>query len=377
MKLNIVYSDILNLADKIQAYLNSKNDDFDKSLNILKKVAEKFGESWSQSWIGYQSCIYYQDFRRPPQGAVFDPRFGFEPYRSINETRGDWVSYNFDDVIQCILEQANVDINNLNNIYREQQMDFDNFKSEFISIMSIFLKNNSDDTFVNAQNENAKKLIYYSRDDIIKAMAPHGTIMTGDTRAVTGGIQCPPHISILALIIALKTPYGASNDLFKIVKQVELHIKKLDKNFPVRQKTGTKVFIGHGKSKLWRELKDFIQDRMHLGWDEFNRVPIAGITNISRLSEMLNDAAIAFLVLTAEDEQIDGKLNPRMNVVHEAGLFQGRLGFEKAIVLLEHGCEEFSNINGLGQIRFPSGNIGASFEDIRLVLEREGLIDEK
>jgi predicted nucleotide-binding protein len=63
-----------------------------------------------------------------------------------------------------------------------------------------------------------------------------------------------------------------------------------------------------------------------------------------------------------------------MNVVHEAGLFQGRLGFTKAIVLLEEGCEEFSNIEGLGQIHFPKDNIKAAFEEIRRVLEREGLI---
>jgi predicted nucleotide-binding protein len=79
--------------------------------------------------------------------------------------------------------------------------------------------------------------------------------------------------------------------------------------------------------------------------------------------------------MTGEDEQADGRIHARMNVVHEAGLFQGRLGFEKAIVLLEDGCEEFSNINGLGQIRFPKGNISAVFEDIRCVLERENLVE--
>jgi predicted nucleotide-binding protein len=90
---------------------------------------------------------------------------------------------------------------------------------------------------------------------------------------------------------------------------------------------------------------------------------------------MLDDAAIAFLILTGEDEQADSKIHARMNVVHEVGLFQGRLGFEKAIVLLEEGWEEFSNINGLGQIKFPKGNITAAFEDIRRVLERENLIE--
>ena len=89
---------------------------------------------------------------------------------------------------------------------------------------------------------------------------------------------------------------------------------------------------------------------------------------------MLDAAAIAFLVMTGEDELADGDIHARMNVVHEAGLFQGRLGFTRAIVLLEEGCAEFSNIHGLGQIRFPEGNIKAAFEDIRQVLEREGII---
>ena len=137
---------------------------------------------------------------------------------------------------------------------------------------------------------------------------------------------------------------------------------------------GTNVFIGHGQSLVWRELKDFISGRVGLPWDEFNRVPIAGITNISRLSEMLDAAAIAFLVMTAEDEMADGAMQARMNVVHEAGLFQGRLGFTKAIVVFEEGCAEFSNIDGLGQLRFPKGKISAIFEDVRQVLEREGLI---
>jgi hypothetical protein len=43
-------------------------------------------------------------------------------------------------------------------------------------------------------------------------------------------------------------------------------------------------------------------------------------------------------------------------------------------VLLEEGCTEFSNIHGLGQIRFPKGNIGAAFEEVRRVLEREDVL---
>jgi predicted nucleotide-binding protein len=94
-----------------------------------------------------------------------------------------------------------------------------------------------------------------------------------------------------------------------------------------------------------------------------------------QLSPMLDAAAIASLILTAEDERADAKMQARMNVVHEVGLFQGRLGFNRAIVMLEEGCEQFSNIEGLGQIRFRAGNIKAAFHDVELVLEREGLVD--
>lgn len=136
---------------------------------------------------------------------------------------------------------------------------------------------------------------------------------------------------------------------------------------------GNRVFIGHGRSPLWRELKDFISERMRLPWDEFNREPVAGLATGERLQAMMRQAGFAFLVMTAEEEHADGTLHARMNVVHEVGLFQGCLGLRKAIVLLEEGCSEFSNITGLSQIRFPKGDIAARFEDIRRVLEREGM----
>lgn len=137
---------------------------------------------------------------------------------------------------------------------------------------------------------------------------------------------------------------------------------------------GTKIFIGHGRSADWRDLKDFLVDRLGLSYDEFNRESAAGISTSTRLEEMLDNAAFAFLVMTAEDENSEGQKQARMNVIHEVGLFQGKLGFRKAIILLECGCEEFSNIVGLGQIRFEAGRLRDKSEEIRQVLEREGIV---
>lgn len=140
---------------------------------------------------------------------------------------------------------------------------------------------------------------------------------------------------------------------------------------------GNKVFIGHGRSQEWRDLKDFLQDRLGLEWDEYNREATAGMAIKERLEEMLNQSSFALLIMTAEDEHADETIHARENVIHEVGLFQGKLGFRKAIVLLEEGCQEFSNIHGLSQIRFPKGNIMARSEEIRRVLEREGILEAK
>ena len=77
--------------------------------------------------------------------------------------------------------------------------------------------------------------------------------------------------------------------------------------------------------------------------------------------------------MTGEDVHADEAAHARENVIHEAGLFQGRLGFERAIILLEEGCSQFSNIHGLTHISFPKGDLTPAFEYIRQVLERENV----
>jgi predicted nucleotide-binding protein len=141
-----------------------------------------------------------------------------------------------------------------------------------------------------------------------------------------------------------------------------------------RRRTEQCIFIGHGHSPVWRDLKDFLFERLHLQWDEFDREAVAGDMVISRLKQMLKRATFAFLIMTAEDEHVDGKKHARENVIHEIGLFQGRLSFDRAIVLLEEGCQEFSNLHGLLHIHFPHNDILSSSEKIRKVLEHKGIL---
>lgn len=137
---------------------------------------------------------------------------------------------------------------------------------------------------------------------------------------------------------------------------------------------GKKIFVGHGRSLVWLQLKDFIRERFGLPCDEFNIEPAAGISTTARLEAMLEQAGFAFIVMTAEEKHADGRIYARPNVIHESGLFQGRLSTRRAIVLLEDGCSDFSNISGLTQIRFAKDDMRSAFDDVRRVLERERFI---
>jgi hypothetical protein len=255
----------------------------------------------------------------------------------------------------------------------EMESHFKSFHPDILSKMTIVIEEHPD-VFLQHLCKRVENLSVRGKEEILQLLVPKGDYWSRDSLAMTQGRQLAPHQQILSEILFLRQPAISIKDLCDMSSQFGSHLIRLQTNKRRKNLVGTNVFIGHGRSSAWMILKDFLKDRLSLPYDEFNRVPVAGITNIARLSEMLESAAVAFIILTAEDEQADGKIHARMNVIHEVGLFQGKLGFTKAIVLFEEGCEEFSNIQGLGQIRFPNGKISAAFEEIRRVLERENLI---
>ncbi len=131
------------------------------------------------------------------------------------------------------------------------------------------------------------------------------------------------------------------------------------------------VFIGHGQSMQWRDLKDHLQDKHGYKIEAYEVGARAGHAIRDILEDMMGKSSIAVLVLTGEDKDESGNLHARENVIHELGLFQGKLGFPRAIILLEEGTNEFSNIHGVQQIRYSRNNIKETFGEILATLKRE------
>jgi predicted nucleotide-binding protein len=131
------------------------------------------------------------------------------------------------------------------------------------------------------------------------------------------------------------------------------------------------IFIGHGRSAQWRDLKDHLHEQHGYPITAYEIGARAGHTIRDILGDMLVKSSFALLVMTGEDETAVGDLRARQNVVHEVGLFQGRLGFSRAIVLVEDGVEIFSNLQGIDQIRYSKGNIKETYGPVLATLKRE------
>ena len=231
-----------------------------------------------------------------------------------------------------------------------------------------------DETLRELRNQLSELPDHFSQKEILQPQMPQ-TYLTRDSRSAFEGIRAPYHLEFKSYLMQ-QLSYGTQvGELAKIARRTATYLEMKHKmKGKTVAKTDGKILVGHGRSPAWLELAAFIRDRLRLDYEEFNRETPAGLSNKERLLTMLDSSCFAFLVMTAEDDQADGSTRARQNVIHEAGLFQGRYGFERAIVMLEEGCEPFSNIEGIGQIRFPKGNIKAAFEEVRQVLEQEKII---
>lgn len=361
------------LAQRLSVAVEHGSHECLVALRRLEGAAENVGLAWSGSSLGYHSVVYYRDFVSPPAGAGFSPEWGLQGW--ISGTGGDWVEYRYFDVVKHIKIMAgDPDLAEAELLGDQCAEVFSACRSEYCAIVSEYLENTAD-AFVGDLRSKAQGLRIASIGDVIRDQLPTVKPSTQDPRAESAELSHSPHHEVLARVLVLRSPFEAAKRLKEFVEQTAGRLERVSQANTTRPGgSGQSVFIGHGGSGEWRKLSDFIQNRLGLTWDEFNRVPVAGLSTVHRLEEMLDNAAMAFVVMTAEDETVDGGLRARENVVHEAGLFQGRLGFTRAVLVAEEGCGKFSNIHGLGLITFPAGRLDLAFESVRSVLEREGLI---
>lgn len=134
------------------------------------------------------------------------------------------------------------------------------------------------------------------------------------------------------------------------------------------------VFIAHGRSQLYLGVYRYLRDELGLIAEAFETEDHTSQQITEILDQYLGRATAAVIVMTGEDRTIDDKLHARQNVVHEAGLFQAKLGFDRVALLKEQGVEKFTNIDGLVYIPFDPDDVTSCFYKLRRFLVRHGLV---
>lgn len=211
----------------------------------------------------------------------------------------------------------------------------------------------------------------YRRTDRSSCLNRRVVVKTGDDRVYYGlevtffrfdGRTCRTEVSVQA---------PDRETIEKLFANFESAVDESMEPVPDEPISTPTIFIGHGHSPAWRDLKDHLHEQHDYLVEAYETGARAGHVIRDILQDMSSKSNFAILVMTGDDLDSEGSRRARQNVVHEIGLFQGKLGFERAIVLVEEGVEEFSNLQGIHQVRFAQGRIKETFGDVLATLRRE------
>jgi predicted nucleotide-binding protein len=136
------------------------------------------------------------------------------------------------------------------------------------------------------------------------------------------------------------------------------------------------VFIIHGHDELnARRLSDLLREN--------NLVPIVmraqpGMSRVltDKFEAEASKCSFAFAIFTPDDavrvgSQQYGQARP--NVIYETGWFIGRLGKERVVLLLKHGTEMHTDLQGVSRVQFVE-DVSHAYGDIQRELRAAALI---
>lgn len=169
-------------------------------------------------------------------------------------------------------------------------------------------------------------------------------------------------------IVAKAYSEGIHSFLDKNDSDFMISLKKLI--WEVEKKVSGKVFISYGHNELLKlKLKEFIRERLKREIVILDELPNSGLTVVEKLEKASTYCNCAIILLTRDDEVVDGGRRARQNVIHEIGFFQGKYGRNRVILICEKGVDIFSNISGIMRIEFEADHFEAVYDSIRRELE--------
>lgn len=216
--------DILkNLKLKIEKFSNSitpsiKN--YRDDLNKLSEIIAKIEESWSGSWIGFQSTFYYRGYKKPKWNEGFDSEFG-----SIEGIPASWEEKSYDDISSFIdTNYKGKTILDIQDFLSRQVEDAKELQTNLCTELSLVrdFKNFDKESEILEKIENIKWGM--SQADFIKYRRPK-QFMSRDSFAISQGIKTPPHIQYQANVLSC---LSIISDIEKFIKASQRLIRQIE-----------------------------------------------------------------------------------------------------------------------------------------------------
>jgi hypothetical protein len=142
-------------------------------LEALNKSANEVKRSFSGSWLGYHSRVYYEGLLPAPPGANFSQEWGLKDMHITSlGSRGDWLEYDYEEVKAHIFEIANnPDLGSARDGAGKAAVEFDHAKSEIISILDNEL-DDREDSFLAKLKADLENIEPLSKAEVAQRWSP-------------------------------------------------------------------------------------------------------------------------------------------------------------------------------------------------------------
>lgn len=378
--------ELISLAEKLEkAEEPIRAPAANMSLGALEKGIRIAEAAWSGSWLGYHARVYHEEMEPPPAGTSFRTEWGLITGEGVDQpSTGKWNKYRREDVVRFIWEKArNPKIDSLRDASARASRLHAEAKTSIDPLLASLQAKPGKDAILDSLVGKVSESVVHTEGDFLKKWSPRKTPPTKDEIALAEGLLVPPHLLVKAEIWAIRHPFMACGELAKTLRWLAGHITELEKKDEESRRTtelrarsapkpgGPGIALGHGKSGLWRLLRDRMAADFPVPCHGFQQVPLPGLGTMAAMLEVLPRARFAILMLTREDVACEGEPAASLNVARLAGLFQGRLGFSKVLLLTEEGGPALPGVNDLPRLVFPAGDPVAIWPEARAILESE------
>jgi hypothetical protein len=235
-------------------------------LRVLRQICDEVGRAWSGSNIGYHATVYYSNLQPKPPHVQFSAEWGLMDVWPTHQPDPGWETMDYKDVKDYIVSRVgHDDIQKASSALGPIRDEFVNLKENAISILSTLLSR-TPDSFLQRQFKAIEQLTVRHPQNIARQFIEGGQVFSRDTTAMTQGFSVAPHQQLSALPLASMELEAALDNLEKATRLSAAHVARQEERQRPAMTTNTAITIciGHGRSPLWRELKEFLVERLHL-----------------------------------------------------------------------------------------------------------------